>query len=48
MISLQTATNLEANALWLPVTTVSLTNDSHPFSVPRPPDPARFYRSRAQ
>lgn len=45
---LQTATNLDTAALWLPVTTISLTNDAHPFSVPKPPGPVRFYRTRAQ
>ena len=45
---LQTATNLDSAALWLPVTTVSLTNNTQPFPVSKPADPVRFYRTRAQ
>lgn len=45
---LQTATNVDTKALWLPVTTVSLTNNTQPFGVPKPADPVRFYRTQAQ
>jgi hypothetical protein len=45
---LVTATNLDFTTNWLPLTTISLTNSSQPFTLPKPADANRFYRVRMQ